>query len=183
MAIAECAPNEEWRPVEGYVGLYEVSNLGRVRSLPRFVRSRGGGTASIDGRILKPSPVEGGYLQVRLARDGRQKAVNIHRLVLAAFCGPRPPGMETRHLNNDPADNRVENLRWGTRKENAADKELHGTVVRGSSHPMATLNESQVLSVLARIERGDKMTDIARDLGVSTHAIFRIKHGISYRHL
>lgn len=115
---------EEWRPVPGYEGLYEVSNLGRVRGLKR-------------GRILRGRTLPNGYRQVSLWRCNQEVFRYIHRLVLEAFVGPCPEGRETLHGNNDRADNRLCNLRWGTRSENqrqvVADGR-HGSYIDGRSY-------------------------------------------------
>lgn len=103
--------NEEWRDIDGHEGLYQVSNTGKVKSL----RS---------GKILKTDSGEWGHQRVNLGR--RERGLRVHRLVLEAFVGPCPPGMECCHNNGDPSDNRVENLRWDTKKANVADRRKHG---------------------------------------------------------
>lgn len=103
---------EEWRPVVGWEGWYEVSNLGKVRSLhPGRFRF---------GTILHGSQRDG-YKTVRLCKPGRSTARKVHQLVLEAFVGPRPPGHITRHLNSVRHDNRLSNLAWGTHVENSED--------------------------------------------------------------
>jgi hypothetical protein len=79
---------------------------------------------------LKPVPQSSGHLTVTLHQDGQGKLVKIHLLVLEAFIGPRPVNMITRHLNGDPADNRLSNLIYGTYKENLEDDITHG-ILRG----------------------------------------------------
>lgn len=105
-----------WLPVVGFDGAYEVSDLGQVRSVKT-------------GRLLKPARINSlGHLQVKLYRDGKQHGRLVHRLVLEAFKGPCPPGMEARHVQtNDTSDNRLGNLAWGTYTENELDKRAHGT--------------------------------------------------------
>jgi hypothetical protein len=135
--VIELVIPEEWRPVVGYEGYYEVSNTGKVKSLARTCRSRGNGTRSVLERVLKPSITSHGRLVVRLQRlhkDDDAIMPYVHSLELTAFIGPRPPGMECRHLNGDPQDNRLINLTWGTRQENANDKMRHGTQAKGDSH-------------------------------------------------
>ena len=88
--------NEIWKPVLDYIGLYEVSNLGRVRSL-KFNKFR----------ILKPFKTKKGYLHVDLCKDGKRKAFNIHRLVWETFNGKIPDGMQVNHINEDKTDNFV----------------------------------------------------------------------------
>lgn len=110
-------PGEEWREISGYEGEYAVSNLGRVRSLTRTDwRGR-----RLIGKILKPIESGGKRLAVKLP-DGNRL---IHRLVLEAFVGPCPEGMEACHGMNGFLDNSVSNLRWDTRSENMKDKKRH----------------------------------------------------------
>jgi hypothetical protein len=108
---------EEWRAIPGYEGLYLVSSLGAVRSLPRY-RCRGG--------LMKTPINKNGYPEVNLTRLGAQKVHQVHALVLLAFCGPRPDGLVIRHLNGNPADPRLDNLTYGTCGENMADCVQHG---------------------------------------------------------
>lgn len=119
---------EIWKAIPTYEGMYEVSNYGRVRSLDRdvvcFGKVKGAYTSRKKGRLLRPGPSNFGHLSVVL---GRRNTRMVHELVLTAFVGPRPAHCECRHLNGDPADNRLENLRWGTRSENILDAVKHGT--------------------------------------------------------
>jgi hypothetical protein len=114
---------ETWRAVVGHEGDYEVSDHGRVRSLPGHKRR---------GQVLRGIAQHHGHLMVNPRRDGRMRQLFVHRLVLEAFIGPCPPGMMCRHLNGNPSDNRLENLRWGTPKENAEDSTRHGTHANGN---------------------------------------------------
>lgn len=98
--------NEIWKPVLNYEGLYEVSNLGRVKSL-------------ISGKVLKFTKQRNGYLQVGLCKDKKQKKFLVHRLVYMAFNGEIPAGLEVNHINDkDKTDNRLCNLNLMTHKEN-----------------------------------------------------------------
>lgn len=117
---------EEWRPIPGYEGSYEVSDQGRVRSLPRQTYTGLG--RPILGGILAHALVSGrGYPTVTLYRGGNGKAHRVHRLVLEAFVGPCPQGMMALHANDVATDNRIANLRWGTMPENVADSLRNGT--------------------------------------------------------
>lgn len=122
--------DERWLPVPDYVGLYEVSNRGRVRSLDRTVR-RGRGHVRICGVDLKMRLTPDGYQGVVLHKDGKPVDRLVHVLMLTAFRGPRPSGKQTRHLDGKPAHNWDTNLEWGTASENAHDRVAHGT------HPQA----------------------------------------------
>lgn len=109
---------EEWRPIPGFEGLYEVSNRGRVASLPKPTWPT--------RRILRPGTERGGYLYVTLRVAGRQYHRKVHQLVCETFNGPRPDGAMTRHLNGDHLDNTPDNLTWGSSSENNFDIVRHG---------------------------------------------------------
>jgi hypothetical protein len=111
-------PGESWLPVPGYEGLYEISDHGRVYTLPR---------PRVPGSVLKTSVGEYGHLGIKLFKDGQNKHWAVHRLVLITFVGPCPEGQECRHLDGEAANNRRENLAWGTHAENMADQVRHGT--------------------------------------------------------
>lgn len=117
---------EEWRPIPEWETLYEVSDCGRVRSLSRVTRGGFAGTRKVKGRIRKPVPRASGHVMVMLTDGEIRKSADIHRLVMVAFCGPCPDGMEVCHNNGDPTDNRLSNLRYGTRSENIYDMVKHG---------------------------------------------------------
>jgi hypothetical protein len=106
------------RPCVGFPG-YRVDADGVVTSTLTWRGDAG-------PRVMAPRVSSTGYLCVRLRRDGRQVQVPVHKLVLEAFVGPRPEGMVTRHLNGDPLDARLSNLKYGTHQENALDVIAHG---------------------------------------------------------
>lgn len=125
--MAESQPsNERWLPVVGYEGIYEVSDHGRVRSVDRVVLTASG-TRSYKGKILRIVSRHHGYPGVSLRRPGVRKTGYIHRLVLEAFVGPCPEGMEGCHNDGTASNNRLSNLRWDTSIANAQDKARHGT--------------------------------------------------------
>ena len=111
------AEYEVWKSIPGHKH-YEASNLGNIRS----VGSRQG------GRILKKYLAKRGYEQVSL---GRERKLYVHQIILLAFIGPRPEGMEARHLDGNRANNGLNNLKYGTRAENCADRLKHGRSNRG----------------------------------------------------
>lgn len=119
---------EEWRPVLGWEGHYEVSNRGRVRSVNRTVRTMTGAIQTRSGRVLTQFVRKSGHYAVSLyGPNKRRKQIDAHILMLEAFVGPRPADCVARHMNGDPSDNRIENLAWGTYSENNDDQVRHGT--------------------------------------------------------
>lgn len=127
----ELLDGEEWRPMVGYEGLYEVSSLGRVKILDRIVGGNGGSRFLRRGHLKKLSSNRSGYQHVHVAKDGQKRRPGVHILVLETFVGPRPEGNVGCHNDGDPFNNRLENLRWDTRANNGLDTVKHGT------HPMA----------------------------------------------
>lgn len=123
---------EQWRPIFGFEGLYEVSNTGRVRRLDGYVdypakNGRKGYVQFHPARELRPGPNgQSGHLRVNLSRNGRSVTKPIHVAVLESFVGPRPEGLEARHLDDDPTNNNLSNLAWGTRLENMLDRVRNG---------------------------------------------------------
>lgn len=119
--------NETWKPIPGYEGLYEVSDMGRVRSLDQIVNLSDGRSRRHSGRILRATK-SGRYWQVYLSPElGKRRNVLVHSLVLAAHVGPRPEGQVGRHLNDDKDDNRLVNLAYGTAVDNMQDALRNGT--------------------------------------------------------
>lgn len=158
-------PGETWKPVaaDGFGRFYEVSDLGRVRSTGKH--KRGGWSKS--PRILKQFNVRGYRVLELSAGQGAARNWQVHILVLEAFVGPRPEGHQTRHLNGDPSDNRLCNLRWGTPAENVADCFRHGTRIR-------KLSEAQAQEIRASTER---TKDLAAKFGISRDYVREIRRG------
>ncbi|ART69929.1 hypothetical protein BTO20_16305 [Mycobacterium dioxanotrophicus] len=115
---------EVWRDVPGFEGRYAVSDWGRVKSLPHYVTQRNGVVIPVIGRHLTPYKEKGGRLILSLGRGYRRR---VHQIVMLAFVGPCPDGMEVCHNNGDASDNRLVNLRYDTHKGNEQDKIRHGT--------------------------------------------------------
>lgn len=113
---------ESWQPVQGYEGLYEVSDQGRVWSVDRVVeRKSKWGTMSklrVKGRILQPLNMNSGYPAANLSKGGKPKIYYVHSLVACAFIGPRPAGLQINHKDCDKYNNAVENLEYITHAEN-----------------------------------------------------------------
>lgn len=112
--------SEIWRPVAGYECLYEVSSLGRVRSLDRFRVGDHGAPTRVRGRVLSQRLGNSGYPTVWLSRDAKARAFSVHRLVAIAFLGVDTTRPEVNHRDGDKTNNALSNLEWVSRGENVA---------------------------------------------------------------
>jgi DNA-binding XRE family transcriptional regulator len=168
---------EIWKPSINYEGLYEISNLGRIKSL---INNHG----TLREKILKPIKNNTGYFCVFLCKNKIIKRYNIHRLILEAFVGPCPIGKEACHNDGNRENYSIENLRWGTRKENFEDRTRHGNSLIGIKNPRAKLNEKQVRIIKWLLE--DKYLthkEIAQIFNVSRHTITKINNNKLWKHI
>lgn len=167
---------ELWRPVVGYEGLYEVSDLGRVRSMDRWLPCRDGQNQWHRGKVLKQFNNGNGYQGVSLSNlcEGiKPKRLYVHSLVLESFIGPRPHRYQAAHGDGDRSNNRLLNLRWATVSDNLADKLGHGTHQLGEQNPVAILSESDVLSIRQQYRHGLGIT-LALKYGVDPGTIYAV---------
>ena len=163
---------EVWRPVVGWEGLYEVSSIGRVKCLPRkWVPT---------ARLLKIVHHPGKYPQVGLCSPKRNLTRMVHQLVAEAFLGPCPLGMEVCHNDGSRSNNRLDNLRYDTRKNNHADKDTHGTMARGETCGQSKLKEADVLAIRAS---GLSASELAQQFKVTIDNIYAILRRKSWKHI
>lgn len=168
---------EEWREIPEWPG-YEVSSLGRVRSWKKKIGRRS------NPIIRSPHQMKNGYLLVGFKDGGRKNAFLVHRLVLLAFRGEAPAGMEARHLNGICTDNRLCNLAWSTHLSNIRDKFRHGTNGNGMRNAAAKLSEEDVREIRRLAQEGRVyQRDIAAQFGIGQSQVSRIKKGIEWSHL
>jgi hypothetical protein len=160
---------EEWLPIFGYEGLYEISNLGRLRGFPR--------KGTCGGPIKVPTCKATGYKKIRLYKNGIGKALAIHRIVLQAFVGPCPPGMEGCHNNGNKLDNRSLNLRWDTRVNNYADARAHGTAAKGNRNGHAKLTYDIVAQARTLYSGGQSVNSLSKKYGVSLSTMYSAVRG------
>lgn len=181
---SSCAAQEqksgtvEYRDVFGFPG-YRVGSDGTVwSSWGRHGRSV---IANSVWRLLKATKTHKGYLAVVLIDGKSKKNKHVHRLVLEAFCGPCPEGMQGCHNNGVAWDCRLENLRWDTVKENSADRERHGTAIRGEMSPRAKLTVVQVEQARRMYLSGAPMSVLAKKYSVTRGAIWNAIRGNNWK--
>lgn len=147
---------EEWRPVVGFEGAYEVSSLGVIRSLERK-DSRG---SVVRPQIMKQYPICGGYLRVYLTKDGKQHPIPVHRVVAGAFI-PNPNNLpQINHKNEIKTDNFVGNLEWCTAKYNSNYGTRKERVAKSRGMRVARMDaDGNVLEVY------DSISDATRKMG------------------
>lgn len=172
-------PGETWLPVQGYETNYEVSSLGRIRSLNASRNYQA-------GHIMAPSSNRYGYYVVNLRRDGTSHGVSLHRLVAKAFI-PNPQQLpQVNHKNGVKTDNRVQNLEWVSARQNIRhrfDTLKHSGHV-GESHPAHKLTERDVVDIRARYAAGGiRQVDLANQYGVTASAISAIICRTKWKHV
>jgi hypothetical protein len=168
--------NERWLPVPGYEGSYLVSDRGRVASLRHSDGPRR------EPYMLKPSKCAGRPV-VSLCGGRPPRRESVGRLVLLAFVGPCPPGMECCHANDDPWDNRLENLRWDTRRANVADARRNGRLALGERRHNAQLRAAAIPHIREAYAAGVKSPDIASRYGVAPHTVRDAARGLTWAHV
>lgn len=135
-------------------------------------------------RDISESRMQKGYSVTWLTVNGDPERFLTHRLILEAFVGPCPDGMEACHNNGIKADNRIDNLRWDTHEGNSRDKIRHGTQQRGEKHPIAKLTDQDVINIREEYRSGRKgVNQIARDFGVSSGTVSMIVQRKSWAHI
>lgn len=180
---------EEWRPVLRYEGIYEVSNLGHVRSLDRWVRRGNQPVTFLQGTIMKPmnSKASHGYntLTLSAATNGYKRFnAKIYRLVAEAFLGPRPsPIHVVNHKNGDKTDDRADNLEWVTQSSNMKHASHMGLMRKGEGVKVSKLTSAQVLEIRKRRTNGEKLESIAAAYGIAPSTACQIAKGQVWKHL
>jgi hypothetical protein len=171
--------NEIWKPIIGFVGFYEVSNCGRVRSVDRTLKQiRHGKECNVflKGIDIKPSAETNKYLGVTLYKKNIGKRRNIHCLVAETFIGGIRSGDEVNHLDHNKQNNTLENLEIVSRRANQ-----DYSMVR---YKMAKkLNRDQVLQIKYALAWGEKSAALAKQFGVSRININAISFGKTWRHV
>ena len=172
---------EEWKPVKGSDGWYEVNNQGEVRSWISGNKHKR--TRSKKPRLLKAAIGPNGRPQVSVIYNFKRRIKRIHLLVAESFLGLRPDKMMCCHKNGNNQDNRADNLYWGTQKENMADARRHGTLTVGSKNARAVIDEAMAMKIKTAIKNGMRNCNIARNLNVTLSIVEKIKDGTRWKHV
>lgn len=169
---------EIWKDIDGYEGMYKVSNLGRVRSLARYVPKKNGTSMYVRERILN-SFINKGYEYTTLSNGAKQSNLRVHRLVASAFL-PNPTNLpDVNHKDENPLNNNVCNLEWCTKEYNS----FYGTAHERSRQSQRKKGESLVcLNLDGTIHKIYECTiDIVKD-GFDRRAVGRCVKGVAHRH-
>lgn len=170
---------EEWKDIEGYEGKYQVSNLGRVKSLERVVPNGESGFRIVKEKFLQTKSNQNKYIKVSLS--GR--SFRVHRLVAEAFIENPNSLPEVNHKDGLKCNNVITNLEWCTPKHNINHNKKLGVMPIGDSHVNSTISESQATKIKLLLSEGWKMVDIARELGTNDDIVYQIKKGLTWKHI
>lgn len=158
-----------WKDIPGYEGIYEVSSLGRVRNS--------------SGLVLKRRIQWTGYDSAVLSINGKPKPFMVHRLVCAAFIGPRPDKHEVNHIDGDRQNNCVENLEYVTRSQNQLHRRVTGTAAFGERNGNSKLKPEDVMEIRRLRKEGVKRITLASRYRVSVYLITKITSRNNWPHL
>lgn len=169
---------EEWLPVVEWEGIYEVSNIGRVRRILALTNNRA-------GNVLKAGPDKNGYPRVFLSRDSRRCTRPVHRLVAEAFIGPRPDGLTINHKDGCKTHNAFTNLEYITNTENQRHARATGLMVspKGEAAAAHKLTWLQVREIRTRYKPYDQNYGqyvLAKEYGVRETTVWNIIRGITW---
>lgn len=169
----------QYRPIEGWPG-YLVGDDGSVWS-----QKNGRWGTRGTWRRVRPSVSSSGHLLIGLSRrnPAHRYTHKVHHLVLTAFVGPKPVGMEGCHFNGNPADNNLSNLRWDTRQSNIADAGRHGTTPKGERHSAARLTTGDVQEIRRMAAAGDKIAVIGEKFNISISTVSAVVLRKRWRHV
>jgi len=163
---------EVWKNIKEYEGLYQVSNIGRVKSLERTVIDKRGHKHYTNERILKPQIGPNGYLQVGLHKDCKGKSLYIHRLVCEAFHENPKNKPEVNHINEDKSDNRACNLEWVTSKENNNHGTHNARVAKTKGKPVGQYTRDGEL-----VKVWQSNHEVERQLGFDQSTLSKVARG------
>ncbi|WP_460670492.1 NUMOD4 motif-containing HNH endonuclease [Larkinella ripae] len=175
-----CNPGEVWKDVPNYEGHYQVSNLGRMRSLDRPPVYKARGARGFTGQPLSPNANQRGYLCISLSRKHKYKRFFVHRIVMHAFVGPIPDGYTVNHKNGIKDDNRLENLEYVTQAENNAHAFRTGLRTNKGYRPYNALTDQQAAEFKKLRQEGWLLKPLSKMFNISMSTASGISRGLRY---
>lgn len=174
---------EIFKDIKGYEGLYQISNLGKVKRIPRNIVNKNG-YSLLKEMFLTPYVDDVGYFRIGLKLNSKTTHRRIHRLIATTFI-PNPENKpQVNHINGIKTDNRLENLEWVTSLENTNHAIKAGLIKRnGENNASSKLIEIQVLDIKERLKKGETGSSIAKIYNVHASTISLIKRNIKWNHL
>jgi len=172
---------EIWKDIKGYEGLYQISNLGRVKSLSRLVLCKSRSKRQTKEKILLMQISSQGYSYLTLCKNNKLKSMRIHRLVALHFI-PNPKNKPcVNHKNNIGVDNKVKNLEWCTQMENIHHAIKNGYFnQRGENHSSSKFTNKQIRKLRKEYDPKIPLRIYAKNYGVKYSAMYKIIHNKTY---
>lgn len=173
---------EIWKNVVGYENMYQVSNLGNVKSLKRK-KWNGFDYQEVVEKFLSQK-LHQGYKYVNLCGFGKQKLIGVHRLVAIAFLDNPDSKRYVHHKDNNPSNNHVDNLEWCTQKENIGYSVAQGRFNQGELSARNKLTKEQVIEIRQKIaDKTISQCKLAKELGVTQNCISEIVNRQTWKHI
>lgn len=184
---------EVWKDIKGYEGIYQVSNMGKIRSLTRVVIDKNGIQKNIKGKTLKLSTTTQGYKAVVFKKDGKNKNFRVHRLVAQAFIKNYESKPYVNHIDGNKKNNKASNLEWCTNSENMKHAFAIGLKVpsnpnkngkrQGSLHSLSKLSDIEVMEIRRKYKDGASLSLLSEDFHVTKENVSSIVRGDTWKHL
>lgn len=170
-------PDEDWRDIQGYEGSYQVSNMGRIRSLDRTVIKSNGLRQDFCGKIMKQEVGRNGYLFIKFRKNGVKSCFTPHRLVAVHFIENPKSKPEVNHKDGNKWNNTAENLEWNTRGENMQHSYNIGLSHSGEKHWKSKLRKKDIPKIREMYLSGIGQSEISRVFSVSRRTIANVING------
>ena len=184
VAKEENCMSEIWKDIEGYEGLYQVSNRGRVKSLERIVMRKNGRPYSVPELIKERQIDHKGYDRIGLNKNGKKKRFFVHRLVLQAFNPSSDETLEVNHIDGNKLNNNVENLEWVTSSENsihAFENNLHNH--QGERNTNASITDSEAKEIKKLKGKGLTQKEVGEMFGTTNYVVANIWNRRGWTHV
>lgn len=176
MAESNNTTQEIWKPIPNYEGLYEVSSHGRVRRTYTIY-------GRLTNRVLRQKTAKGGYKELDLSANNKQRTFKVHKLVALAFIGICPEGYEINHIDAVPSNNHHENLEYKTHLGNMQHRSAMNRTPQGEQINTCKLSTEEVREIRAEHKHGRSSRAIAKKRGLNRSTIMRIVNRVTWKHI